>query len=809
MCAVEGVENLVNGSWQSGTIENVLYVPSVKKNLFSVGAVCTVKGFCVKFGGSSVIVERNRQIMATGARQSNQIFRMFFRVPRSCKEINVSVTNIKVWHERLGHINQRSICELVKKGLVEGVTVKDTTEFFCHACQLGKLHKLPFDKPVVKVNRRPGEFVHSDVCGPMQTRSLGGAEYFVTFKDDATAFRHVYFLKHKADVLYRFIEFERMLSNKFGRSIKTLRADNGCEYCNKKMREYLASRGIKMENTAPYTPAQNGRSERDNRTIVKSARTLLQAKNLPTNLWAEAVNTTVYTLNRTGRSEPGGSKTSYEIWMGKKPDLRHMRIFGSVAYLHTLKQFVKKFDARSKKTILVGYQEDSSNYRLYNKETRTVSVSRDVIFDKRVATSEQEETKTSEVEVTFPTRPEDDEEEEVDNGGVEEAAVEETAVDNAGAAPVDRRAQQTVNEPRVLRSREHIRPPARYDLNLVEYPVPSTFQEAINGPEASKWAEAIKEELEAHERNETWSVVPKVTSKQTIDSKWVFKILRDTNGGVCRFKARLCARGFLQREGVDYSETFSPVVRYDTLRVLLAIITQLELEMVQFDVRTAFLHGKLQEEIHMEVQEGLNVNELVTEASKSVSVVCKLNKSLYGLKQAPRCWNVKFSSFLRRFNLKETDADKCIFFGNFKGCDVYLALFVDDGIVAAKSTETLKSIIKSLSETFEITVGDCSSFVGLQICQYRVNNTMFVHQNTYTREIIEKFGMKNSKGMCIPADHHNVLCPVESDYEEQNNVPYREAVGSLMSLAVVSRPDIAFAVNSVSRFLNRHSKCHW
>lgn len=135
----------MNGSWQSGTIENVLYVPSVKKNLFSVG-VCTVKGFCVKFEDSRVIVERNGRIVATGARQPNQIFRMFFRVPRSCKEVNVSVTDIKLWHERLGHINQRSLCELVKKQLVEGVTVKDTTKFFCDACQLGKLHKLPFSQ---------------------------------------------------------------------------------------------------------------------------------------------------------------------------------------------------------------------------------------------------------------------------------------------------------------------------------------------------------------------------------------------------------------------------------------------------------------------------------------------------------------------------------------------------------------------------------------------------------------------------------------------------------------------------------------
>lgn len=243
-----------------------------------------------------------------------------------------------------------------------------------------KSHRLPFDRPVVKVARKPGEFVHSDVCGPMQTRSLGGAEYFVIFKDDATGFRHVFFMRHKADVLDRFIKYERMLVNKFNRPVKILHADNGTEYCNKRMREYLASRGIVMENTAPYTPAQNGRAERDNRTIVECARTMLQSKNLPLNLWAEAVGAAVYTLNRAGQSGQGGSGTPYEGWMGKKPNLNHMKIFGSEAYVHTPKQLVKKLDARSRKMILVGYQGDSDNYRLYDIERKTVSVSRDVVF---------------------------------------------------------------------------------------------------------------------------------------------------------------------------------------------------------------------------------------------------------------------------------------------------------------------------------------------------------------------------------------------------------------------------------------------
>ena len=186
-------------------------------------------------------------------------------------------------------------------------------------------------------------------------------------------------------------------------------------------------------------------------------------------------------------------------------------------------------------------------------------------------------------------------------------------------------------------------------------------------------------------------------------------------------------------------------MRYYSLRVLLAI-TKDDLEAIQFDVRTAFLYGELLEDIHIEVSaSGLRAQGLNVDKEKNVSAACKLSKSLYGLKQAPRCWNAKFSNFLRQFNLKETDADKCIFFGSFQGSEIYLALFVDDDIIAAKSKGVLESIVKTLSETFEITLGNYSTFVGLQIEQDRVNKTMFIHQSAYAKQIIEKFGIKNSK----------------------------------------------------------------
>lgn len=155
----------MNGEWESGVIDNVLLVPRVTKNLFSVGA-CTNKGFRVNFENGAVEVSRGG-VKATGAKQPNGLYRLFFRRPKPKREANVASLDLKTWHERLGHIHKRALCELVKRELVNGVSVKNAEKFFCEACQFGKLHKLPFKSESRRTSMEPGEFIHSDVCGPL------------------------------------------------------------------------------------------------------------------------------------------------------------------------------------------------------------------------------------------------------------------------------------------------------------------------------------------------------------------------------------------------------------------------------------------------------------------------------------------------------------------------------------------------------------------------------------------------------------------------------------------------------------------
>ena len=235
----------------------------------------------------------------------------------------------------------------------------------------------------------------------------------------------------------------------------------------------------------------------------------------------------------------------------------------------------------------------------------------------------------------------------------------------------------------------------------------------------------------------------------------------------------------------------------------MAYVTHKDLEMISFDVCAAFLYGELQENILMEVPEGVEIT------SETEDSVCVLRKSLYGLKQAPRCWNVKFKKFLQKFSFSECEADGCIFSGEFEGHQVFLALFVDDGLLACKSSDILNKILTELNNEFAITVGDASYFVGLQIARDRCKKSMFINQSVYIEHILSKFGMSAAKSMSMPADPNVHLHAADPDSMSACDAPYREAIGSLMFLTVVSRPDIAYIVNVLSKYLNNFDSTHW
>lgn len=320
---------------------------------------------------------------------------------------------------------------------------------------------------------------------------------------------------------------------------------------------------------------------------------------------------------------------------------------------------------------------------------------------------------------------------------------------------------------------------------------PSTVSEAMGGDEAEHWKRAMQEEYDSLIGNHTWKLVNLPHGRKTIKCKWIFKTKTDEMGEIARYKARLVAKGCSQRPGIDFNETYSPVVRYSSIRFLVSIAAQHNLNIYQMDAITAFLQGDLEDEIYMDQP------ELFCDNSNRV---CKLMKSIYGLKQASRQWNKKLSAVFISMGYQQSKIDPCVY-SKFNNNDmIFVAIYVDDLMIFTNSIELEEESKASLMEKFKMKdLGEAKLCIGLRIT--KGNNSISLDQETYTKNMLEKFGMENCHPVKTPVDVSVKLSKemepkTEDERKEMAVVPYMEA-------------DIAFAVNQVSRFNNNPGKQHW
>lgn len=284
-------------NWNKRIIGDVLYVPRLCTNLFSQSRVLD-NNFSLVSDKNEVKFKEGERVAAIAIRKGG-LFRMLFKMEQSETQSFwvAKVMTLKEWHERLGHQNSNYVRNFLKKNQVKFVN----EEYECEACVYGKMHRLVFPRSESRA-KECGDLVHADVWGPTRTESIGGSRFFLLLKDDFSCFRRVYFMEKKSEVYDHFMNFLHWAEKQSGRMIKILRSDGAGEFTGRKMKEFLDLNGIVHQRSVPYTPEQNGRIERDMRTVVEAARTMLHAKNLNLNLCAEAVNLAVYVLNRTGVS---------------------------------------------------------------------------------------------------------------------------------------------------------------------------------------------------------------------------------------------------------------------------------------------------------------------------------------------------------------------------------------------------------------------------------------------------------------------------------------------------------------------------
>jgi hypothetical protein len=261
---------------------------------------------------------------------------------------------------------------------VTGISIKPNSSKLddcCEGCNFGKMPKRPFPKSKNKP-KSVGQLIVSDVVGPMQEQSIGGARYYVLFKDVFSKYKTVYFLKLKSDTEECFKSYVNKLFTDTGKRIEILRSDNGGEFTGLNFENWLAEHGIKHQTCAAHTPEQNGIAERDRRSTVESARSQIHAKGAPLKLWAEAVNHSVYVLNGTLTDKT--NVTPYELWHGGPPDLTNLRVFGSPTYFHVPDAERQKLDAKATRGIYVGESETQKASRVYVEATGRTHITRDI-----------------------------------------------------------------------------------------------------------------------------------------------------------------------------------------------------------------------------------------------------------------------------------------------------------------------------------------------------------------------------------------------------------------------------------------------
>ena len=796
------------------TLNEVRHVPLMTKNLISLSLLDS-KGFSWSGKDGVLRVWKGSNLILKGVIRGTLYFLQGSTVTGSAHVASSEFHQkdmTKLWHIRLGHMGERGMQILSKEDLLAGHKVKSLE--FCEHCVFGKLHRNKFPKAI---HRTKGtlDYIHSDCWGPCRVESLGGCRFFVSIIDDYSRMTWVYMMKHKSEAFQKFKEWKILMENQTGKKIKRLRTDNGLEFCWSEFDQFCKDEGIARHRTVRNTPQQNGVAERMNQTLLERARCMLSNAGLDRRFWAEAVSTACYLINR-GPHTGIQCKTPMEMWSGKAADYSNLKAFGCTAYYHVSEG---KLEPRAKKGVFVGYGDGVKGFRIWSPAEKRVIMSRNVVFDESsllrtiVKPTTTSETGSLDKQVEFQVIQNESDLKEPE----EEDQEPQTETDIPESMPSDIHQSIAQDRPR----RVGVRPPTRYGFeDMVGYALqvaeevdtsePSTYKEAILSSDSEKWFAAMGDEMESLHKNQTWDLVIQPSGRKIITCKWVFKKKEGISPaeGV-KYKARVVARGFNQREGVDYNEIFSPVVRHTSIRVLLAIVAHQNLELEQLDVKTAFLHGELEEEIYMTQPDGFQV-------PGKENHVCKLKKSLYGLKQSPRQWYKRFDSYMVKLGYTRSSYDCCVYYNRLNDDSfIYLVLYVDDMLIAAKKKYDIQKLKGLLSAEFEMKdLGAARKILGMEIIRDRERRKLFLSQRSYIQKVLARFGMSSSKPIDTPSAaniHLTAMFAPQSEEEKEymSRVPYASAVGSLMYAMVCTRPDLAHAVSVVSRFMGQPGREHW
>lgn len=797
-----------SGHQHRAQLRDALYMPSYPHDIFSVARATN--------GGATVIFKRGNSRMITKDGNKFNIHETgnLYYLPTveenadQCKVCH----DLQTWHEILGHCNYEDVRKL--QDVVRGMNIKGDTakkNWLCEICTKGKFTQTRSREPDRRAEK-PLELIHTDLTGPMPTQSREGHKYAQSFIDDYSGTILVYFLKSKSDTVQATEKFLADIAP-YG-EVKCIRSDNGTEFTCRDFQTLLMKNKIRHETSAPYSPHQNGTAERGWRTLSDMTRCLLIESKLPEELWNYAMQTSAYVRNRCYCSRT--KKTPYELFTGRKPDVSKLQKFGSTCFAY--KQEKGKLDSRCEEGVFIGYDKNSPAYLVYYPNTGKIQKQRLVKF--KIRLMREKETQTSETSTEF----------EIINPKISSEGKDEGDLQDKPAQEIQSDTSETLSE-----QTEHTQPDKTTETAMRKNPtrvrrkpahlqdfetdnqedklqtcidscyrvicdVPQNYQEAITSTNSMHWRNSMDKEMKSLKENQTFTLTQLPQGKQPVGGRWVYTLKRDTDGSE-KYKARFVAKGYNQKPGTDYDETFSPTADMTSVRVVMQKSAQENLILHQMDVETAYLHAPIDHEVYVEQPEGYE-----QESETGEKIVCKLEKSLYGLKQSGRNWNAVLHECLTENGFMQNPADNCVYTREKPNEKVILIVWVDDLIIAASSESILESVKGMLTERFKMKdMGRLKHFLGIDFEQ--TEGLVKMSQEKYVNKILERFDMQNCKSRETP-------CELKLDFSEdaekmKDKRKFREAVGSLIYLSTCTRPDLSFVVSKLSQNFAEPTEQHW
>jgi hypothetical protein len=664
---------------------------------------------------------------------------------------------------------------------------------------------------------RVGGVICSDLKGPITPVDREKNRYLVNFVDHKTNYCRIFLAKTKDEGAKKFLNFVGHFERRFDCRIQVLRTDGGGEYVNVDL--FCAKNGIARQRTEADNPASNGKAERMHRTILNMARCMIFNSRLPMHFWGDAVQYAAYVLNRSPCKSNPQRKSPIEMLEGKPPNLTHVVTFGSpcMVYRKPGKNSLKK---RSQRAVILGISEEVKGYRVYLMDDKKVVVTQHVKYIETLSRAQNFSLLTPTATSIDPLSSTGSATSPADShpvGGASEPSTPPAAIEQStppveeAAEPLVRMSTRAVDKRKPSRrirdilssfitTLEDEDEEEETSCNAIDTSLdPPNYTAAMKTPAADQWNIAIDNELKSLRDNRTWIVVNKPANVKPLQSRFVFKLKLDADGAIERYKARLVARGDQQIEGVNYQDTFSPVMDMTTARIIFALGILWGNPPRHGDIPVAYTRASPEEnlEIYMHPPQGMKFTAEES-ASGGNKPVLKLMKNIYGLKQAGRLWHPMLSAKLLELQYKQSSVDMCLYFKVNNTTNILVGVYVDDLLVTSNDAALIEEFFVQMKAFDVKDLGIAAKFLGIKV-EFETPDGYTMSQQTMILALIEQFGMKHSKPVGTPiaevipsVEDQNLLQPAEAS-------SYRTLAGALLWIARCTRPDISFAVHQMTR----------